>query len=61
MGRPITPDLILSWAAEEEVSYSRIHRRRWRLFRVEVIWMTYRRRKLRSDRDPGRRRSWKVN
>lgn len=28
---------------------------------LEVIWMTYRRRKLRSDRDPGRRRSWKVN
>lgn len=36
LGRPLTPDPILAWAAEEAVSTSRIQRRRWRLFRVEV-------------------------
>lgn len=35
LGQPITPDLILAWAAEEAASTSRIQRRRWRLFRSE--------------------------
>ena len=36
LGRPISPALILDWAAEEAVSTSRVQRKRWRLFRVEV-------------------------
>lgn len=35
LGRPITPYLILAWAAAEASSTLRIQRRKWRLFRIE--------------------------